>query len=90
MALFRANTETDFNRVVSNLKKLGFVWATDFPNHEPTFEECKRFYHGNSKLLIHTFFNDILNRYEMSAATLSVLKTYPQYKSINLKKEIRK
>lgn len=90
MALFRANTENDFNRVVSNLKKIGYVWATDFPNHEPTFKECKSFYHGNSKLLIHTFFNDILQRHEMSATTLSVLKTYPQYKRINLKKEIRK
>jgi hypothetical protein len=89
MALFRANTETDFNRVVSNLKKLGYVWATDFPR-EPTFEECKRFYHGNSKLLIHAFFNDITDKHEMSATTISVLKTYPQYKGINLRKEIRR
>lgn len=89
MALFRANTETEFNKVVSNLKKLGYVWATDFPVHEPTFKECKAFYHGNSKLLIHTFFNDITRKNEMSAATLSVLKTYPQYKGINLRKEIR-
>ena len=88
MALFRANTKTDFNRVVNNLKKLGCVWATDFPR-EPTFEECKRFYHGNSKLLIHTFFNDITNKSEMSITTLSVLKTYPQYKGINLRKKIR-
>ena len=89
MAVFRANTETDFNKVVSNLKKLGYVWATDFPNHEPTFKECKSFYHSNSKLLIHTFFNDITGKHEMSATTLSALKTYPQYKNINLKKEIR-
>lgn len=89
MALFRVNTERDFNRVVSNLKKLGYVWATDFPK-EPTFKECKGFYHGNSKLLIHTFYNNIINKNEMAATTLSVLKTYPQYKGINLKKEIRK
>lgn len=89
MAIFKANTEIEFNKVVSNLKKLGCVWATDFPNHEPTFKECKGFYHGNSKLLIHTFFNDITNRHEMSAATMSVLTTYPQYKGLNLKKEIR-
>ena len=86
--LFKVNTETDFNIIVSRLKEKGYVWATDFPRHEPTFKECKRMYHGNSKLLIHTFFNTILNRNEMCATTLSVLKTYPQYKGINLRREI--
>lgn len=82
--LFRANTETEFNEVVSKLKESGYVWATDFPR-EPTFKECKGFYHWNSKLLIHAFFNNITGRYEMVATTLSVLKTYPQYKG-SLKK----
>ena len=89
MALFRVNTETDFNRVVNNLKKSGYVWATDFPR-EPTFKECKGFYHGNSKLLMHTFFNDITGKNEMCVTTLSVMKTYPQYKGVNLRKEIRR
>ena len=84
MTLFRANTKDDFNRVVANLKKLGYVWATDFPKHEPTFEECKGYYHRNSKLLIHTFYNGITNRNEMNVTTLSVLKTYPQYKGKKL------
>ena len=84
MVLIRANTEDDFNRVVANLKKLGYVWATDFKNHEPTFEECKGFYHRNSKLLIHAFWNSITNRSEMNVTTLSVLKTYPQYKGKKL------
>lgn len=89
MILFRANTPDDFNRVVANLKKLGYVWATDFPNHEPTFEESKKFYHKNSKLLIHAYQNDITNRYEMCVATLSALKSYPQYKGKDLRKVIR-
>ena len=89
MILFKANTEIDFNKVVTNLKKLGYVWATDFPNHEPSFTECKGFYHKNSKLLIEANYNDITNKYEMSATTLSILKTYPQYKGINLHKLIR-
>lgn len=88
MNLFMANTEIEFNRVVNNLKELGYVWATDFPR-EPTFKECKGFFHGNSKLLIHAFFNSITNKNEMAATTLSTLKTYPQYKRMNLKKEIR-
>lgn len=89
MLLFKANTEDDFKRVVANLKKIGYVWATDFPKHEPTYEECKSQYHGNSKLLIHGFHNDINGKYEMSVTTLSIMKTYPQYKDVNLKKMIR-
>lgn len=89
MVLIRANTESDFKRVVANLKKLGYVWSTDFPNHEPTFEECKGFYHRNSKLLIHAFKNDITNKSEMCVTTLSILKSYPQYKGEDLRKAIR-
>lgn len=88
MVLIRVNTKDDFNRVVANLKKLGYVWATDF-NHEPTFEESKRFYHRNSKLLIHAFKNDITNKCEMCVTTLSILKSYPQYKGKDLRKMIR-
>lgn len=88
MNLFRANTETEFNEIVNELKANGYVWATDFPK-EPTYKECKSMYHGNSKLLIHAFFNDFVNRYEMQAATLSVLESYPQYKGINLRREIK-
>lgn len=89
MVLIRANTKDDFNRVVANLKKLGYVWATDFTNHEPTFEECKGFFHKNSKLLIHAFHNDINGKNEICVATLSFLKSYPQYKGKDLRKAIR-
>ena len=41
MNLFRANTETEFNEIVNELKANGYVWATDFPK-EPTYKECKK------------------------------------------------
>lgn len=88
MKLFKVSTETEFNELVAELKKAGYVWATDFPNHEPTYKECKSFYHGNSKLLIHAFFNSITSKREFQVTTLSVLKTYPQYKGFNIRKGI--
>lgn len=88
MALILANTEQKYNQVVSYLKKLGYVWATDFPNHEPTFKESKRCYHGNSKLLIHAFDNDITGKKEMCTTTLSIMQSYPQFKGIDLRRFI--
>ena len=69
-----------WNKRVQQAKANGYVWATDFPDHEPTYEEMKSWYHGNSKVLLHLYYNDILNRLEMSATTKAVMKTYPQYK----------
>lgn len=82
MTLYDANTKELFDRAVKNLKELGYVWATDFPNHEPTFQEMKANLHGNSKLLIHAFWNSTLNRAEFNCTSKSILKTYPQYKGI--------
>lgn len=57
-------------------KANGFKWATDFPNHEPSFHEAKRFYHGNSKLLLCLSFNYITNRKEMRYTTRAIEKSY--------------
>lgn len=77
--LFKVKSDEQFNRTIKMLNRLGYVWATDFPK-EPTFKECKSFYHSNSKLLIHTFYNNITNKKEMCATTMTTLKSYPQYK----------
>lgn len=80
MTLYDINSEILFNRRVRQAKANGYVWATDFPKHEPTFKEAKSWYHGNSKLLLHLFYNSILNRLEMNVTTKTIMKTYPQYK----------
>lgn len=61
-------------------KANGFVWGTDFPKHEPTYEEAKAWYHGNSKLILHLMYNNITCRKEMVVTTKAIIKTYPQYK----------
>lgn len=80
MILYDINSPMLFERRVRQAKANGYVWATDFPDHEPTYEEMKSWYHGNSKLLLHLYYNDILNKLEMSVTTKAVMKTYPQYK----------
>ena len=54
-----------------------------FPgNIIPRFCDAKKWYHGNSKLLLHMFYNDITKQYELSITTASVEKSYPQIKSV--------
>ena len=54
-----------------------------FPgNIIPRFCDAKKWYHGNSKLLLHMFYNDITRKYELSITTASVEKSYPQIKSV--------
>lgn len=68
----------------------GFVMANDFNKTIPTarelYEEFKKNYHGNSKMILHFFYNNIINRKEISYGTRSVYKTYPQFKNIQILK----
>jgi len=58
-------------------------WLFCFPNKIiPTFEEIKKNYHGNSKPLIHLFYNSLTRAYEMQATTASIEKSYPQIKNV--------
>lgn len=69
-----------FNKRVWQAKSSGFKWASDFPNDEPSFERIKSMFHGNSKLLLHLFHNDITGKDEMQVTTATIIKSYPQYK----------
>ena len=44
------------------------------------FREMKKHFHGNSKIILHLFYNDITGKYEMQATTAAIQKTYPQYR----------
>lgn len=60
-------------------------WMFNFPNKTiPKYQEVKKLYHGNSKLLMHLYFNDITGLYEMQVTTASVEKTYPQIKNLHV------
>lgn len=60
-------------------------WLFSFPNGIiPKYEQAKKNYHGNSKLLLHLFFNDITRKYEIVATTASTEKSYPHIKTIKV------
>lgn len=57
-------------------------WLFSFPGGPTNYEQVRKNYHGNSKLLMRLFYNDITRKYEMQVTTASVEKSYPQIKSI--------
>lgn len=66
-----------------------FVGITDFDVNVSVDELHNTFnsaffsyYHGNSKPLIHVFYNPITGKNEMQLTNLTTMRTYPQYKSV--------
>ena len=60
-------------------------WMFSFPNRiVPLYQEVKKYYHGNNKLLMHLFFNDITGSYEMQVTTESTEKSYPHINSLHV------
>mgnify|MGYP000020401444 CR=1 FL=1 len=82
--LYEINSKEKHDRVVNEMLRKGFI----FPNNmKPyTYEKAKNCYHGNSKLLLHTFYNDMTGKFEMQYTTKSV---YLSYYSIHTFKSYR-
>lgn len=40
-----------------------------------------KFYHGNSKIYLHIFYNNITGKNEIQFTNLTNIKSYPQYKN---------
>lgn len=58
-------------------------WHFRFPNGLfPKFDEMRQNYHGNGKLLLHLFWNDLANMHEMQVTTATIEKSYPQIKNV--------
>ena len=76
-------------KVLKMLYKYGFNFVcrpnlnTAHPLHELKAEKETAFYsyyHGNSKPILHIFYNDITGKNDIQYTTESITKTYPQYK----------
>ncbi len=74
---YDASTKEKFNRTVRKLFAAGFQWVG--LNKNPSFEDCKKNIHGNGKLIINAFYNDINGKNELQYGTRSIYNTYPQY-----------
>ena len=81
---YDVSTRELWEKRVAQAKANGWRWGTDFPKYEPTFDKAKGWYHGNAKLILHLYYNDIVDRHEMVVTTKTTLKTYPQYKGKTL------
>ena len=49
-----------------------------FPNQAtpPDFATAKSYYHGNTKIFLQIFYNDIIGKYEMQITTRKIMKSY--------------
>ena len=74
---YDASTEAKFNKVIAMLLARGYDWVG--LSKRPTFNECKSQIHGNAKLVIHAFYNDITGRREILFGSRSIYNSYPQY-----------
>ena len=77
----RINNENDYMAAV----RLAYVsdWMFAFPgNVIPKWAEIKKNYHGNSKILLELYYNDITQKYEMSITTRAIELSYPQIKKV--------
>lgn len=77
-----ANTNKQYKKVTEFLYKNGFEWVGIIKR--PLFEECKRALHGNAKLIIHAFYNDITGKKEIQFGSKSIYESYPQHKHIKI------
>lgn len=86
--LYEINTRQQHDKVIKDMLKKGYT----FPNGGKgwDFETAKSLYHGNSKLLLHCFYNDITKKKEMKYITRSVYLSYPQYSLKTYEKELLK
>lgn len=82
---YDVNNEDRFNKITQAFLDHGYKWAADRPNFKLTFKEAKSYYHGNSKLLLDAFYNNITGKNEIQVTTKSVIQTYPQYKGVKIK-----
>lgn len=78
----RIKNEKDYKSMVTSAM-LG-DWMFSFPNGIiPDYNAIKKHYHGNSKPLLHLFYNDITGGYEMSVTTAAIEKTYPTINNVS-------
>lgn len=83
--LYDVNSKEKHDKVIKNMLQKGFIFPDNIKSM--TYERAKKLYHGNSKLLLYTFYNDITDKFEMQYTTKSV---YLSYYSIHTLKSYRK
>ena len=75
--LYDVNTKEKYEKRVNEMLEKGYI----FPNNvkPDNFEYAKNCYHGNSKLLLHTFYNSITRKKRnaiYNKECISIIYTY--------------
>lgn len=74
--LLNINTRSQFNKAVEFCR---YYFGATFPGENIvnySFDKFKSHFHGNSKLLLHVFYNTITGKYDMQVTTKTIEKTY--------------
>ena len=72
----RVNNEEEYRKEVVSFMRS--PWLFSFVgNTIPKFDEVKKHYHGNSKILIHAYFNRITKEHELQITTRATEKSCP-------------
>lgn len=72
--LYDINTKQKYDERIKEMLNSGYI----FPNNAEadSFEKAKSYHHGNSKLLLRTFHNDITRKNEMQYTTMSIYLSF--------------
>ena len=70
-----ANTRTQYKKALDFAQ---YYFKAVFPNNAtpPDFATAKSYYHGNAKIFLQIFYNDIIGKYEMQITTRKIMKSY--------------
>lgn len=79
--LYVVYTEKSFNTIIKELKKFGYEWVGS--NKNLTFSECVKQIHGNAKLVVCAFYNNITRKKEIQFGTKSTYLSYPQFRGVS-------
>lgn len=80
-----ANSEKEYNDTI--VSAVLSPWYFRFPGVPwPHYNDAKKQFHGNSKILLHLFYNSITGAHEISVTTAATEKTYPHIKTIKAEK----
>ena len=86
--LYEINTRQQHDKIINDMLKKWYTFTNGGKGWD--FETAKSVYHGNSKLLLHTFHNTITGKKEMKYITRSTYLSYPQYTLKTYEKELVK
>lgn len=80
------NDKRRFDSAIKVAREYGYRFPNENIIPAPTYEQSKKYF-KNAKLILHTFYNDIIGKKEMQITTAPIIKSYPQYADLDIRKK---